>query len=562
MASINPCVHVAGVYNFKNIAEKIGFDTIFLGPSTLIGEIIEKIKELTPSIVGLSYRLTPSTLEPSLKKFFKEYKKLKYKPNRLFFAGTAELFKTAKRFKMFDVFFTGGESKYDIISVLREGKKVKEKKRITHLNLIERIKWKKPFPVIRSHYGRPSLKKTIQGIKRLSDEKVLDIISIAPDQNTQQNFFHPKDRIKEFSGAGGVPLRCREDFQELDRARLRGNYPLLRIYAGTRDFIKLAQMYDQTIKNAWGAIPIFWFNQMDGRGPLDLKTSIHKHLKAIKWYGTQNIPLEINDSHHWSLRNAPDAIAVADMYLSGIIAKNLGVKHYIAQYMFNTPPNLSHEMDLAKILAMNELLQTITDDSFNLIKQVRTGLASFPIDLDRAKGQLAMSTLIQLSIKPDIVHVVSFSEGKHAATVEDIIESCKIVDHIINRGYSSNLNLIDQRVLKRKNELIEQAKWIINQIPKLAKETSELQNLWTSPAILTRIVKYGIFDAPQLQNNKFAKGEIDTKIIEGTCYSWDSILKKKLDERERITEIFEEHSDCLSLQDRNNTKNNLNEMSQ
>ncbi|MEJ2252668.1 MAG: methionine synthase, partial [Candidatus Lokiarchaeota archaeon] len=410
------------------------------------------------------------------------------------------------------------------------------------MDLISRIEWKKPYPLLRAHFGLSNLNDTIKGVKKLAETQELDVISIAPDQNTQENYFHPEDQFDELSGAGGVPLRSKADFEKLHRARLTGNKPLLRIYAGTRDFIKLAKLFNKTIQNAWAAIPLFWFNQMDGRGPLPLKESIKQHLKAIKWHGDRNIPVEINDPHHWSLRNAPDAIAVADMYLCGIIAKKLNVKYFIAQYMFNTPSSLSFEMDLAKMLAKNELLQNLTDDSFTIIKQVRTGLSSFPLDLQRAKGQLAASTLIQLALKPAIVHVVSFSEADHAALPSDIIESCKIVNQVINRSYSSNLSFIDEKVIQRKKELIEQAKWIINLIPKLAKKREEKENPFINFKVLNRIVKYGIFDAPHLKNNEFGKGEICTKVIEGGFNSIDKLTGKSIDEVQRIeTIIYEDH---------------------
>ena len=416
------------------------------------------------------------------------------------------------------------------------------------MDLISRINWKKPYPVIRAHFGLSNLIDTIKGIKKLAVADVLDVISIAPDQNAQANFFHPEDQIKKLSGAGGVPLRSRNDFEKLHKARLTGNYPLLRIYAGTRDFIKLAELYRDTIQNAWAAIPIFWFNQMDGRGPLTLKKSIKEHLEAIKWHAEQNIPVEINDPHHWSLREAPDAISVADMYLGGIIAKQLGVRHFIAQFMFNTPPSSSLDMDLAKILAKDELLESLTDDSFSIIKQVRTGLESFPLNLEKAKGQLAISTLVQLAIKPDIVHVVSFSEADHTASPEDIIESCNIVDQVINRSFQSRLNFIDKKVKKRKEALIREAKWIVNIIPRLIRTSDEAENLWINPDVLTRIVKYGIFDAPQLKGNKFALGKIKTKIIHGACFSWDESRQKKIDEIERISNIIADNPSKFSFE--------------
>ena len=389
----------------------------------------------------------------------------------------------------------------------------------------------------------------------------MDVISIAPDQNTQSHYFHPADQKSELQGAGGVPLRSQADFNALDKARMRGNYPLLRTYAGTRDFIKLGRLYQETIKNAWAAIPIFWFNQMDGRGPLSLKESIKQHLEAIKWHATNNIPVEINDPHHWSLRNSSDAIAVADMYLCGIIAKKLGVRNFIAQFMFNTPPALTLDMDLAKMLAKNELLTTLIDDNFSIIKQVRTGLASFPLDLDKAKGQLATASMVQLALKPDIVHIVSYSEADHAANPSDIIESCKIVSQIIDRVLSSHLDFINNDIIKRKNQLIKQAQAIIDVIPNLAKGLEKAKDPYIDPIVLNRLVKYGIFDAPHLKNNKFAKGEIQTKIINGACYSWDFIRDKTYDEIERIKEIDSVNQKLSLFNDSSKIRRNISQVS-
>ncbi|NHJ20382.1 MAG: methionine synthase [Candidatus Lokiarchaeota archaeon] len=544
-ACLGQCVHIAGVHNFMDIATQLGFDCLFLGPATEIPAIINKIKIFNPSILGLSYRLTPSTLRPILRELKVHYKKLEERPSRLFFAGTPETVKVAKEINLFHEFFIGGESKHKIISTLRNDLVEYEKKETIPRDLISRIKWKKPFPVIRAHFGLPNLRDTIEGIKKIADSEVLDIVSIAPDQNTQVNFFHPEDNNKELSGAGGVPIRSKEDLLKLNKARLTGNHPLLRIYAGTRDFIELAKLFRATIKNAWAAIPIFWFNQMDGRGPLTLKESIKQHLAVIKWHGENDIPVEINDAHHWSLRDAPDCIAVADMYLCGIIAKMLGVRYFIAQYMFNTPPASSFNMDLAKMLAKNELLHSLTDNNFSVIKQVRTGLASFPLDLNKAKGQLAAATMVQLTLKPDIVHVVSYSEANHVALPEDVIESCKIVDQVISRMYSSEINMIDSHILKRKEELIKQAKWIINLIPSLAKNKDERSNPYINPNVLNRLVKYGIFDAPHLKNNKFALGKIKTKIIDGECNSWDNLRQKRYDEIQRIKDVISNQSDII-----------------
>ena len=538
-ASIGQCVHVAGTYNFIQIAKQLGYKIVFLGPVTPIQTIIDKIKSICPKFIGLSYRLTPKTVVPLLKEFFFEYEKIENKANKLFFAGTPEVVKVVKKKFTFDHYFVGGETKDEIFSILRFNKKNGEKRIKQPLDLISRLNWKKPYPLIRVHFGLPSLNETLKGIEKIAKAKVLDVISIAPDQNTQSNYFHHEDCKKDFDGAGGVPLRSREDFELLNKVKMQGNFPLLRIYAGTRDFIKLGKLYQETIKNAWAAIPIFWFNQMDGRGPLPLEESIKQHLEAIKWHAEKKIPVEINDPHHWSLRDAPDAIAVADMYLNGIIAKNLGVKNFVAQYMFNTPPSISLDMDLAKMLAMNELVHTLVDDNFTVIKQVRTGLASFPLDLDKAKGQLAIATLVQLALKPEIIHVVSYSEADHAAKPIEIIESCKIVNQVINKFFSSNLSYINNSILRRKNELIEEAKEIIDLVPNLATEVEFSKDPYTSPSVLTKLVEFGIFDAPHLKNNKFGKGKIQTKILNGACYSWDKNRDQIYNEIERIKDINE-----------------------
>lgn len=58
-------------------------------------------------------------------------------------------------------------------------------------------------------------------------------------------------------------------------------------------------------------------------------------------HGERNIPVEVNDPHHWSLRDAHDAIGVADAYLVAYNAKQMGVKDYVAQYMLNVPALIS-----------------------------------------------------------------------------------------------------------------------------------------------------------------------------------------------------------------------------
>ena len=55
--------------------------------------------------------------------------------------------------------------------------------------LTERINFKKPWPLLRHHFGRPTLEETIKGIKKISKSGLIDVISIGPDQNAQGFLF-------------------------------------------------------------------------------------------------------------------------------------------------------------------------------------------------------------------------------------------------------------------------------------------------------------------------------------------------------------------------------------
>ena len=58
-ACIGDCVHIAGIHRFLQLAEKLDYETVFLGPAIDIEQIIDAIKKYNPDIVGFIYRLTP-----------------------------------------------------------------------------------------------------------------------------------------------------------------------------------------------------------------------------------------------------------------------------------------------------------------------------------------------------------------------------------------------------------------------------------------------------------------------------------------------------------------------
>jgi hypothetical protein len=279
---------------------------------------------------------------------------------------------------------------------------------------------------------------------------------------------------------------------------------------------------------------LFWFNQMDGRGPWDLEGSFREHQSVMQWYGEHDIPVELNEPHHWGMRDAPDIVFVVSAYLSAYNARAFGVKDYIAQFMFNSPPGLSDAMDLAKMLAVLDMVEPLRNKSFNVWKQTRIGLLSHPLDPDAARGHLAAATYLQMALKPHIYHIVGHTEAHHAATAEDVIEASRIVRRSIENAVRGAPDMAaDPAITERRKELVREAGLLLEAISSLAGP--EAGDPLTDPATLTRAVTSGLMDAPQLRNNKFGCGEIRTSIINGACVAVDS-KGKPIKEHERVSQ--------------------------
>ena len=537
--TLGNCVHVAGTMNYLNLAEKENFKTEFVGIGLSVEELKDIIKEKKPDIVGLSYRLTPEPLNNILQELKENIEKDKeLKDITWIFGGTEPTALVAEKYNIFDKIFYGTEDIDEVIAYIKGREDLEEEQ--YPKNVIDRIKSKYPYPILRHHLGLTSMEKTIEAIEKVAEAKVLDVISVAPDQNAQEFFFDQENMDDSLSGAGGVPVRNVEDFQALYNGAQRGNYPLLRSYSGTKNIERFAEVLKENLDNAWCAVPLFWYSELDRRGPRTLKEAIVENQRVMAWHGKRNIPVEVNDPHHWSLRDAHDAIAVADAYLVAYNAKKMGVKDYIAQYMFNVPAHISPEKDLGKMLAKIELVESLVDDNFKVYRQARAGLASFPADLEQAKGQLAASAYLAMAIKPHIYHVVGFCEAHHAAEAEDVIESCKIVRGIIKNEFLGSIDLTkDENVQKRKEELIKEAKMILEGIKSLSPEK---EDPLSDPDTLVEAVRIGILDAPQLKGSEIAKGQLKTRMVSGALYAYDEKDGRIIPEKERIENILINHN--------------------
>lgn len=532
--ALGNCVHVAGVLGFLRIAEELGYDTEFLGAAVSIEDFASAIRRRDPEIVGVSYRLTPEVANRLLSELKVRLEREGLANRRFIFGGTPPVCRVAEKLGWFERCFNGLENPQEIWEYLGKSKNAEMVDKSSSCSTqIERLVRKRNYPLLRHHFGLPTVEQTVRGIRKIAESSILDVISIAPDQNAQESFFRPEEMDPLLDGAGGVPLRKKEDLHRLYRASQRGNFPLLRIYSGTRDLIKWAQLAMETVHNAWGAVPLCWYSVLDGRSNRIPEEAIAENQEAMRWYAKHGIPLEVNEAHHWSLRDAHDTIAVVMAYLAAYNAKKMGVKYYIAQYMFNSPPMTQGAMDLAKMLAKIELVESLHDEAFVSLRQIRAGLLHLSPKQNQAKGQLAASTVLAMQLKPHIIHVVGFCEGDHAARASDVIESCEIVHGALRNSITGMPDMTrDPQVQSRKEELIAEARTLIEAIKALSGGNDDPL---TSPSVLARAIKFGILDAPQLKGNPHAAGILQTRTVNGAVYAYDAVQKKILTESERLS---------------------------
>jgi hypothetical protein len=274
--------------------------------------------------------------------------------------------------------------------------------------------------------------------------------------------------------------------------------------------------------------------------------------------------VELNDPHHWGMRDAPDVVFVVSAYLSAHNARAFGVRDYIAQLMFNSPPGHSDAMDLAKMLAALELISPLADspspdraghrgepispladspspgrgggrgERFRIWRQTRTGLLSYPLDPDAARGHLAASVYLQMALRPHILHVVGHTEAHHAAAAQDVIEACKLARRAVENALRGQPDMAaDPAVQERKAELVCEAQVTLDAIRALAGR--HVPDPLADPGTLARAVRLGILDAPHLRDNPFARGQIATHIdSRGACVVVDPVSGQPLSEQERL----------------------------
>jgi hypothetical protein len=157
---------------------------------------------------------------------------------------------------------------------------------------------------------------------------------------------------------------------------------------------------------------------------------------------------------------------------------NAGVRDLVLQMQFNKPRETGDLADLAKMTASLELASELLPpgpDRPRIWRQTRTGVGYLDPDPDSARFQLARSTFLQMMISPHIIHVVSYCEADHAATVKDIVESSKLVSSCIRtfKQYEPELtrHLQDPIVVERREFLLKEARFLLQRIAHLGQSS-------------------------------------------------------------------------------------------
>lgn len=538
VASIGNCVHAAGIYNFSVLAKKEGYVVEYMGSAVPIKELVGGISEFEPDIVAISYRLSEEGAFYLLKELEGIILENGLGDITFIFGGTVETAKAARKFSYIKKVFDGSEEESESIIYLKNIDRVDLVDVMPPQTLRERIAWKRPYPIVRHHIGLETLEDTYENIRILAESKLLDVISLAPDQNCQEYYFHQAEMPKGEDGAGGVPIRSEAHLKWMYEATRRGNFPMMRCYSGTRDVYEFSKILKDTVNNAWAAIPLTWYSQLDRRSDRELLAAIRENMESIRYNAQMGVPVEMNESHQWALRYCSDIIEVAISYITAKVAKNLGVRDMVMQYMLANPPSISPKMDLAKMQAKIDLMGELEDEDFNIIRMVRTGLLAYPADMDKAKGLIASTMFYGTFLKPDIVHVVSYSEAVKRATSVEILESIRIVNksmEIANRGLLENLH--EDREFKARLEYIKkEVRYLLSEISKLKPVEDPL----VDAEVIYLAIREGLLDAPGLKGFSVAQGNFRTEINDGYHVTVDED-GTILDEENRIRKVREQN---------------------
>lgn len=416
-------------------------------------------------------------------------------------------------------------------------------------HLIKRLsaaKSAKQLPLTRVHAG-PYLKNREKALalfsdwlKKLARTRFLDIVSVGSSQLSQSHFGKDWDNLPN---GGGVPINS--DL-ELRAIREDAKPMLVRAYSATDNIPEVAHLLEKNLNMAWHALSLWWFNQLDGRGPLGLQQSISQHIATIRYIASVGKPFEPNTPHHFSFRGGDDVTYVVSAYLAAKTAKRNGIRYLVLQNMLNTPKSIWGLRDLVKSRVLLHLIRKLEDRNFRVIYQPRAGLDYFSPEIEKAKIQLASVTALMSDIEPEnaesleIIHVVSYSEALFLANPDVINESIQITKAALKlypefRRKNAVIDLIRSKDLaSRTEELAEESQTMIREMEKRVK------NLYSAEGLFT-LFQMGFLPVPFLWEcrDEFPKAvNWTTKIIDGGIRVVDE-TGRKMSVENRLRKIRE-----------------------
>jgi hypothetical protein len=400
------------------------------------------------------------------------------------------------------------------------------------------------IPLTRVHAGpylqdrEEALALFSEWLRELSRAGHLDIVSVGSSQLSQERF---GEDWNDLPNGGGVPFN---NAFELRAIREEASPMLVRSYSATNNIPQVAKILEENLNMAWHALSLWWFNKIDGRGPLSVREGLEQHLETIKYVAKAGKPYEPNTPHHFAFRGSDDVAYIVSAYLAAKTAKSLGISCLILQNMLNTPRATWGVRDLAKSRALLKLVRTLEDKDFRVIHQPRAGLDYFSPEEEKAKSQLAAITALMADVEPgkedspEIIHVVSYSEAMFLATPEVINESIQITRAALKEypGFRRKNDLqeivLNKDLTEETEELFQDASFMIKDIEETIPNVCSSEGLYS-------VFKRGYLPVPYLweEKDKFA-GAVDweTRIIRGGIHVVDS-YGKKMTMQERLQRL-------------------------
>ncbi len=412
---------------------------------------------------------------------------------------------------------------------------------ITRLTYARRLD---QLPLTRAHVGpylkdrEKALAMFSEWLKALAKSRLLDIVSVGSSQLSQSKF---GEDWNDLPNGGGVPFNSAF---ELRAIREDASPLLVRAYSATNNIPRVAKILEENLNMAWHALSLWWFNQIDGRGPLSVQQGIAQHIETMKYIASVGKPYEPNLPHHFAFRGADDLTYIVSAYLAAKTAKLQGIRYLVLQNMLNTPKSTWGVRDLAKARALLKLVKQLEDKNFRVIYQPRAGLDYFSPDVQKAKQQLAAVTALMDDVEPEnrlspeIIHIVSYSEALFLADPEVINESVQITKAAL-KFYPDFRNTNAVEDITRSKELAEKTEELWEEAVVLIDDMEKnVRDLYTSEGLYT-VFKMGYFPVPFLWEGKeeFSNAvDWTTKIIDGGIFVIDE-QGNRMSVQERLERI-------------------------